>query len=269
MYRNLTGEYSVHCADYPRCDASLVDPALEEKMDLARDLVTLGRAARENAKIKVRQPIAEVLVDGKYEATLGDLVEIIREELNVKQVKFAKELGEFMNFNLKPNFKVLGPVLGKNINAFGKVLDGLNAHEVVAKVESGQKVRVDVEGQEFEFGKDDILINIDSKPGFNVSMENNLFVILETNLSPELISEGFAREFVSKVQQLRKSSGFEVLDNIRVYFDGDADIANAVAAFEDYIKTETLALEVVRVEDPSLEKQNLNDHETGIKVERV
>ena len=94
-------------------------------------------------------------------------------------------------------------------------------------------------------------------------------MILETNLSPELISEGFAREFVSKVQQLRKSSGFEVLDNIRVYFDGDADIANAVAAFEDYIKTETLALEVVRVEDPSLEKQNLNDHETGIKVERV
>ena len=100
-------------------------------------------------------------------------------------------------------------------------------------------------------------------------MENNLFVILETNLSPELISEGFAREFVSKVQQLRKSSGFEVLDNIKIYFDGDSDVANAVAAFEDYIKTETLALEIVKVEDSSLEKQNLNDHETGIRVERV
>lgn len=269
MYRNLTGEYSVHCADYPRCDASLVDLALEEKMDLARDLVTLGRAARENAKIKVRQPIAEVLVDGKYEAILGDLVDIIREELNVKKVKFAKELGEFMNFNLKPNFKVLGPVLGKNVNTFGKVLAGMDSHEVVAKVEAGEKISVDVAGNNFEFGKDDILINIDSKPGFNVSMENNLFVILETTLSPELISEGFAREFVSKVQQLRKSSGFEVLDNIKIYFDGDEDIAKAVAEFDDYIKTETLAIDIVKVEDYILEKQNLNDHETGIKVERV
>ena len=155
------------------------------------------------------------------------------------------------------------------VRTYGKVLAGLDAHEVVAKVEAGQKVRVELEGQEFEFGKDEILINIDSKPGFNVSMENNLFVILETNLSPELISEGFAREFVSKVQQLRKSSGFEVLDNIKIYFDGDSDVANAVAAFEDYIKTETLALEIVKVEDSSLEKQNLNDHETGIRVERV
>lgn len=269
MYRKLTGEYSVHCADYPRCNSDLIDLDLEEKMDLTKNLVTLGRAARENSKIKVRQPIAEVLIDGKYESTISDLVDLMKEELNVKEVKFVKDLSVFMNFSLKPNFKVLGPVLGKNINEFGKVLNNLNAHEVVSKVESGEKVKVQVGGSDFEFDKEQILINIDSKPGFNVSMENNLFVILDTTLTKELINEGLAREFVSKVQQLRKSNGFEVLDNIKIYYNGNEEVVSAVNSFEEYIKTETLALSIEKCNCDDLEKQNLNDHTTGIKVERV
>ena len=269
MYRNLTGEYSVHCADYPRANKDLVDLDLEKKMDLSRDLVTLGRAARENSKIKVRQPIAEVLIDGKFEELLGDLVELIKEELNVKKVHFVQDLGVYMNFNLKPNFKVLGPKLGKNVNEFGKVLRGLEAHELVAKLEAGESMTVEVAGADFEFTKEEVLVNIESKPGFNVAMENNLFAILDTTLTDDLVKEGLAREFISKVQQMRKASGFEVLDNINIYFNGDDEVAGAVADFEDYIKSETLSVAISRVEDADLENQNLNDHETGMKVERV
>lgn len=269
MYRNLTGEYSVHCADYPRANKVLIDLDLEKKMDLSRDLVTLGRAARENSKIKVRQPIAEVLIDGKFEELLGDLVELIKEELNVKKVHFVQDLGVYMNFNLKPNFKVLGPKLGKNVNEFGKVLRGLEAHEVVAKLEAGESMTVEVAGADFEFTKEEVLVNIESKPGFNVAMENNLFAILDTTLTDDLVKEGLAREFISKVQQMRKASGFEVLDNINIYFNGDDEVAGAVADFEDYIKSETLSVAISRVEDADLENQNLNDHETGMKVERV
>ena len=269
MYRNLTGEYSVHCADYPRANKDLIDLDLEKKMDLSRDLVTLGRAARENSKIKVRQPIAEVLIDGKFEELLGDLVELIKEELNVKKVHFVQDLGVYMNFNLKPNFKVLGPKLGKNVNEFGKVLRGLEAHELVAKLEAGESMTVEVAGADFEFTKEEVLVNIESKPGFNVAMENNLFAILDTTLTDDLVKEGLAREFISKVQQMRKASGFEVLDNINIYFNGDDEVAGAVADFEDYIKSETLSVTISRVEDADLEKQNLNDHETGMKVERV
>ena len=269
MYRNLTGEYSVHCADYPRANKDLIDLDLEKKMDLSRDLVTLGRAARENSKIKVRQPIAEVLIDGKFEELLGDLVELIKEELNVKKVHFVQDLGVYMNFNLKPNFKVLGPKLGKNVNEFGKVLRGLEAHELVAKLEAGESMTVEVAGADFEFTKEEVLVNIESKPGFNVAMENNLFAILDTTLTDDLVKEGLAREFISKVQQMRKASGFEVLDNINIYFNGDDEVAGAVADFEDYIKSETLSVTISRVEDADLEKQSLNDHETGMKVERV
>lgn len=269
MYRNLTGEYSVHCADYPRANKDLIDLDLEKKMDLSRDLVTLGRAARENSKIKVRQPIAEVLIDGKFEELLGDLVELIKEELNVKKVHFVQDLGVYMNFNLKPNFKVLGPKLGKNVNEFGKVLRGLEAHELVAKLEAGESMTVEVAGADFEFTKEEVLVNIESKPGFNVAMENNLFAILDTTLTDDLVKEGLAREFISKVQQMRKASGFEVLDNINIYFNGDDEVAGAVADFEDYIKSETLSVAISRVEDADLENQNLNDHETGMKVERV
>ncbi|MDD7183129.1 isoleucine--tRNA ligase [Peptostreptococcus porci] len=269
MYRKLTGEYSVHCADYPKCNPELIDAELEAKMDLTKNLVTLGRSARENSKIKVRQPIAEVLIDGKYEHTISDLVELMKEELNVKEVVFAKNLDEFMNFSLKPNFKVLGPVLGKNVNEFAKVLSSLDAHSVVNKLEAGETVKVEVAGKEFEFDKEQVLVNIESKEGFNVSMENNLFVILDTTLTDELIKEGLARECVSKVQQMRKASGFEVLDNIKIYYNGDSEVEAALKDFEDYIKTETLAVSIEKVDSSDLEVQNLNDHDTGLRVEKV
>ena len=268
IYRDLTNEESVHLASYPRANEELIDLELEEKMEITQALVTLGRASREESKIKVRQPIQKVLVDGKYEAKINDVVDLIKEELNVKEVVFAADLSEYMNYSLKPNFKVLGPVLGKKMGMFAGALGKLNANEIVPKLEAGEKVTVDLAGEAFEFGKDHVLINISSKEGFDVCMENNIFVILDTHLTSELIEEGYAREFISKVQQLRKSSNFEVLDNIDIKYCSDDEIATALANFDEYIKNETLALSIERVEDNTLEVFDLNGHDTGIKVIR-
>ncbi len=147
-------------------------------------------------------------------------------------------------------------------------LNKLNPSEVVPKLENGESLIAEVDGENFEFNKEHVLVNISAKEGFNVSMENNLFAILDTTLTTQLIEEGYAREFISKIQQIRKSSNFEVLDNINIDFCSDDEIANAIDNYKDYIKSETLALEINRVEDESLEKHNLNDHMTGIKVVR-
>ncbi|NNA37634.1 isoleucine--tRNA ligase, partial [Pseudomonas lundensis] len=236
---------------------------------LVRDLVGLGRAARAQEQIKVRQPLQKVLIDGKYEDLISDLVPLMEEELNVKEVDFEKDINAFMDFNLKPNFKVAGPILGPKIKLLGKELSKLNANEVAPKLEAGESLLLNLDGEEVEIKKDFVMINISAKEGFMVQMENNLFVIIDTTLTEELINEGFARELVSKVQQMRKNEDFEVTDQIRITYDGDETIQEAVGAFEEYIKQETLAVSIEKAQDDTLEKQNLNDHMTGMKVERV
>ena len=269
IYQNLTDELSVHLADYPVCNEDLIDNRVEERMDLVRDLVGLGRAARAQEQIKVRQPIQKVLVDGKYEDLISDLAPLMLEELNVKEVVFEKDLSRFMEYSLKPNFKVAGPILGPKIKNLSKELARLNAMEVVPKLEEGGSITLTLDGEEVEIKKDFVSINITAKEGFMVEMQNNLFVILDTTLTQELIQEGLAREFVSKVQQMRKAEDFEFTDKINIYFDGDEEVAQAIDAFRDYIMQETLALSIQRVNQPELEGQNLNDHLTGIEVERV
>ncbi|KAB3534825.1 isoleucine--tRNA ligase [Alkaliphilus pronyensis] len=269
MYQKLTNELSVHLADYPVVDNSLIDKKVEEKMDLTRSLVGLGRAARAQAKIKVRQPLQMILVDGKYESLISDLVPLIQEELNVKAVVFENNLKKYMDFNLKPNFRAAGSILGSKIKSLGKALAGLDAASTAERLEAGESIFVELEGERVEIIKDYVQIAIVAKEGFTVETENNLFVILDTTLTQELIDEGFAREFISKVQQLRKNNDFDVTDNIKVYFDGDDEIANAIEVHKDYIKLETLAVSIERIQDHTIEKQNLNDHDTGIKVEKI
>ena len=172
---------------------------------------------------------------------------LIMEELNVKEVVFEKDLSQFMDFSLKPNFKVAGPVLGPKVKAFGKVLGELDPHETVEKLESGEKLSLNLDGEDVEITKDFIMVSISSKEGFDVAMENNLFVILDTTLTKELENEGYAREFISKVQQMRKNNGYEVLDNINIYYDGVDEIEEAINEYEDFIKSETLALTIERV----------------------
>ena len=269
LYKNLTGELSVHLSDYPTANPELIDKELEEVMDRVRDLVTLGRSARESARIKVRQPLQRIYIDGKYEESLTHLVPLMKDELNVKEVVFEKNLSQYMNFSLKPNFKVLGPVLGPKLRVFSKALNDLDPAEYAPRLEQGETIKIDLDGEDFEINRDNILITISAKEGYDVETENNLFVILDTSLSQELIEEGLARELISKVQQLRKANDFEMMDNIRISLKADEAMKQAVEAFRDYIMNETLALELEYLEDDSLEEFDINDHLTGIGVTRL
>lgn len=269
MYKNLTGELSVHLSYYPKANLELIDEKVEERMDLVRSMVTLGRAARESARIKVRQPLQKIYVDGKYQDLISDLVPLIKEELNIKEVVFAKDLNQYMDFSIKPNFRVLGPVLGPKLKDFQKALAQLDASVVAPMIEAGQSYTIDLDGEPFEINGDNVLITISAKEGFNVMMENNIFVILDTTITPELRDEGYAREFISKIQQMRKNNDYEVTDNIRIYFDGDEEITSALEKYEDYIKNETLAVSLEKVSDSSMERFDINDHDTGIMIERV
>ena len=267
IYTDLTGAESVHLSFFPKSDADLIDEKVEERMDLVRDMVALGRGIREKERIKVRQPLNEILVDGKYEALIEDLVPLIMEELNVKDVKFEKQLDKYMNYSLKPNFKVAGPVLGKNIKAFGAALAAADAAAVVAELEAGGKYVLKVGDDDMKIEKDFVDVRIDAKEGFAVAMENNLFVILDTNLDADLIDEGFARELISKVQQLRKQKGLEMMDNISIIIAADDEISAAVKKHKDYIMKETLALKLEENDAP--EEFDLNGHKTGIAVEKM
>lgn len=269
IYQKLTGGNSVHLSDYPKVREDYINEKIEERMDLVRDLVGLGRAARESVKIKVRQPIAKVMIDGAYEALISDLVPLIQEELNVKEVVFAQELSEYMYFSLKPNFKVAGPVLGAKIKSFGGELAKLNAAEVAPKLEAGETITMTIDGEDFEINKDLVMVTISAKEGFTVSMENNKFAILDTTLTEALINEGYAREFISKVQQMRKSNDFEMMDKIEIQYTSDDEIANAVTLFEEFIKNETLAEQITRLEGSLAETFNLNGHESSFKVSKI
>ena len=267
LYTKLTGEESVHLAYFPEANMSLVCEQTEERMDLVRTLVTLARGTREKERIKVRQPLSEILVSGQYEALIGDLVDLIKEELNVKEVVFDKELDKYMNFQLKPNFKVAGPELGKHIKSFGKELANLSPKEVSEKLDSDGFIMMELDGENVKIEKDFVDVKIEAKDGFAVAMENNVFTILDTKLSPELIAEGLARELVSKVQQLRKQNDFEMMDRINIYTAPDEDVKSAISKYEDYIKTETLANEII-FEDRG-DSFDLNGHKTAIFVQRV
>ncbi|MDD6311057.1 MAG: isoleucine--tRNA ligase [Firmicutes bacterium] len=267
MYQNLTGEESVHLADFPKADDALIDEKAEERMDLVRALVALGRGTREKEKIKVRQPLSEVLVDGKYEAVIGDLTPLIMEELNIKKVVFENNLDEYMNYSLKPNFKVAGPVLGKNIKAFGAAMAKADPKETVAKLEAEGKITLELNGENVDITSEMVDVRIDAKEGFAVAMENNVFTILDTAITPELESEGLAREIISKIQQMRKQNEFEMMDKIVISVEADEAVKAAIDTHRDYIMTETLATAIE--EKTGLDTVNLNGHKTGLAVARV
>ena len=267
IYTNLTGEETVHVAYFPKADETLIDKGVEERMDLVRALVTLGRGTREKEKIKVRQPLGSVLVDGKYESIISDLTDLIKEELNVKEVVFEKELDKYMNFSLKPNFRAAGPVFGSKVKAFGGAMAKVNAAEFVAQMEAEGKVAIDLDGETFEVTRELVDIRIAAKEGFAVAMENNIFTIVDTTLTDELIDEGLARELISKVQQMRKQKDFEMMDNITITIEADDAVKAAVAKHAEYIQKETLAVAIAEAE--VAEKFDLNGHKTGIAVERV
>lgn len=268
LYRSLTDGESVHLELYPEVNEEFIDEKIEEKMDLVRNLVALGRASRENAKIKVRQPISKVIIDGKYREIIAELDELIKEELNVKEVHFEEDLSQFMNYELKPNFKVAGSILGSKIKEFSKHLNSVDPKEFVSELSNGPK-EIELNGEKTEIKEEYILINIKSKEGFDVTMENNLFVILDTELNEELINEGYIREFISKIQQMRKNLDLNILDNIKIEYTSDEEVVKAIESGADFIKSETLAVEVTKNDSVDGEEVDINSHMSKIKIQKV
>ena len=265
IYKDLTGEESVHLADFPKVDKKAINKEIEVKMDLVRDLISTGRYVREENKIKVRQPLSECLIDGKYEKILGDLVNLIKEELNVKEVVYVDDLSKYMNFNIKPNFKVCGAMFGPKMKEYQQLLQDLSEEDETLLLQE-ETITVDFDGERLDITPDMVDVRIESKEGFNVGMQNNKFIILNTELTEDLIYEGLAREFVSKVQNLRKTSGLDISDRIKLYYDGDEDTNKAFEVFSDYIMSETLALVYENKKDG--EAQDINGHEVFIKIEK-
>lgn len=265
IYRNLTGEVSVHLGDYPICDESLINEKIEERMDLVRELVSIGRSAREDAQIKVRQPLSAIHIDGRYEELISGLIPLMKEELNVQQVRFEKDLSEFMDFSLKPNYKTAGPVLGPKVKLLAQSLQNADANCLVKELEKNGSIDVNISQEIIKIDKDLLDIRISAKEGFNVQTENNLFIILDTHLTEELLQEGLARELVSKVQQMRKNSGFEVMDRIDILLNCPQEVKDAAAAFDAFIKKETLA-DAILFTDEDYEAVNLNGYDCTVKV---
>lgn len=263
IYRNLTGKESVHLGDFPTYNENLFNEEIEVRMDLVRDLISTGRYVRETTNIKVRQPLSECLIDGRYESILGDLVKLINEELNVKKVTFVDDLSPYMNFTIKPNFKVCGAKFGSKMKDYQQLLLDLSDDDVDSILRA-EVVTVDFDGGRLDITPDMVDIRIDSKEGFDVGMENNKFIILNTELTRDLILEGLAREFVSKVQNMRKTMGLDIENRIELYYDGDDEIKEAVETFKDYIMEETLA--VVCDIDNSGEVVDINGHDVHLKI---
>ena len=263
IYQNLTDEESVHLASFPIPDEKLINEELENKMELVRNLISLGRNAREEAKIKVRQPISEVIIDGKNKKVLADVIDLIKEELNVKEIVFAENLNEYMNFSIKPNFKNAGSILGSKMPEFVKYLNSLKEEEI-----NNIRNNMDLEFEGTKITEDLIDIKINAKEGFNIATENNNFIILNTTLTEELLNEGLAREFVSKIQQLRKTENFDVEDRINIYIDANKDLINQLMTNMEYIKSETLCLNFKEDKKAST-KLTINEYEILVTLERL
>ena len=267
IYTNLTGNTSVHLSDFPVCNEELIDLKLEEKMDLVRDLISIGRNVREESKIKVRQPISEILLDKKKEKVIGELTSLIKEELNVKEVIYTDDLSTYMNFMVKPNFKEVGKIFGKNIKEFSDKLLELS-NEDINKLENNESIKMDIDNTTYDITKDMVDIRISSKEGFKAMVVGNNFVILNTTITKELENEGLARETISKVQQLRKTMNFDITDRINMYIDATSEYKENIKDYLDMIKDETLTINVYDKDDIE-DKVNINDYEVGFALEKV
>jgi isoleucyl-tRNA synthetase len=242
MWRALTDasdDQSVHLADWPAADASRIDPDLEAQMALARRLTSLGRAARSEASVKVRQPLARALVflPGDAPAILRD---IVADELNVDEIDEADELGDVLEFELVPNFRTLGPRLGERVKDLKPALAALDGVQAADTLESGGTITVTIGGEPVELGVEDVQLRVRGQQGFAVSREGGEVVALDLALDDGLRQRGLAREVVRLLQDLRKASGLEVSDRIELHVTG----LESIASYFDYIAGEVLATSI-------------------------
>ena len=250
MYRNLVAEQdpsapcSVHLCDFPRAEEGLIDEELTRDMERVIQIVSLGRAVRNTAGIKVRQPAQALYVKG--ESLPENLAALIKEELNVKEVPFVEDTRAFTSYQLKPQMRTLGPRYGKLLGKIGAALSEVDGAAAVDGFARGLPLRLTVEGTEVELAEDDVLIHVTQKPGFVSQSEGEVAVVLDTNLTEELIREGFVRELISKLQTMRKEADFEVTDRIHVTYACTDRLEDVIREQGETIKAAVLALSLTR-----------------------
>ena len=272
IYRNLVcsvddkAPISVHLCDFPVANEAFIDTELEAEMELVLEIVVLGRAARNASNIKNRQPIGNMYV--KADRQLDDFFkEIVASELNLKAVSFKDDMEEYLSYSFKPQFKVLGPKVGKQIGEIKAALAGINGHAAKAELESTGKLKLTLKSGEVELLPEDVDITMSQTEGFATQRYGNVTIALETTLSQELIEEGFVREIISKLQTMRKENGFQVVDHITVYAAGNDKLVDIMSRNEDFLKKVVLADKVVYGSTEGFVKEwNINGEDITLAV---
>ena len=275
IYQNLvksidaSAPESIHLCDFPEVHENWIDPKMEEDMADLLEIVVMGRAARNTANIKNRQPIGTMYVKSEFQ--LSEFYkEIIEDELNVKEVVFKDDIADFISYSFKPQMRTVGPKYGKLLNKIKTVLSELDGNKAMAELKSTGELKLDIDGQEIVLLEEDLLIDMAQMEGYVSESDHTITVVLDTNLTPELIEEGFVRELVSKIQTMRKEAGFEVMDKIRVYAKDNDKIVSIIKNHGDEIKSEVLAEEIVTGETKGYEKEwNINSEKVTMAVERI
>ena len=275
IYQNLVrsndanAPESIHLCDFPVVNKDHIDKKLEEDMEDVLDAVVMGRACRNEAAIKNRQPISRMYI--KSDFTLSEFYqEIIEDELNVKEVVFTDDVRDFTSYTFKPQLRTVGPKYGKQLGGIQKHLAALDGNAAMDELNADGALKFDVDGVAVELTKDDLLIDMAQKEGYVSQEDNRMTVVLDTNLTPELVEEGFVYEIISKIQTMRKEAGFEVMDKIKVYAHGNDKIQEVMKAHEDEIKSEVLADEMVLGEtDGYVKEWNINKETVTMGVKKL
>ena len=275
IYQNLvrsidkTAPESIHLCDFPVANEAWINKELEDDMEDVMNVVVIGRACRNAANIKNRQPIGNMFIKAPW--TLGGFyVDIIKDELNVKNVEFKDDVRAYTSYTFKPQLKTLGPKYGKILNDIRKVLAELDGNAAMEQLNNLGYLKLNVAGQEIDLEKDDLLIDMAQTEGYVADSYAQITVVLETTLTPELVEEGFVREIISKVQQMRKEAGFEVMDKIAVYLEGNDKLEEIVRKNEELIKSEVLADEVGYDSVKGFTKEwNINGESVTMGVEKL
>ena len=274
IYRNLVcsidknAPESVHLCDFPKVNEEWIDAELEKTMEEVLDIVVLGRAARNEANIKNRQPIGTMYV--KADNELSDFYrEIVEDELNIKNVKFTQDVRDFTSYTFKPQLKTLGRRFGKKLNELKEVLSNLDGNAAMDSLNEKGSITVTVDGIEEVLEKDDLLVEAAQIEGYVSQSDYGITVVIDTNLSEELLEEGFVREIISKVQTMRKEAGFEVMDKIVLYVKDNDKVIGVLERNKEQIMSEVLAVDVVTGETKGFEKEwNLNGEKVTLAVEK-
>ena len=275
IYQNLVRSVdkdapeSIHLCDFPTVNEAWIDKDLEADMKELLEIVVLGRACRNTANIKNRQPIGTMYV--KAEKKMGEFyTDIIADELNIKEVKFADDVESFISYSFKPQLRTVGPKYGKLLGGIKQALTDIDGTAAMKELRGNGVLKLDINGNDVELTEEDLLIETAQTEGYVSESDGETSVVLDTNLTPELIEEGFVREIISKIQTMRKEAGFEVMDKIKVYAHGNDKIQEVMKAHEDEIKSEVLADEMVLGEtDGYVKEWNINKETVTMGVKKL